>query len=1119
MELYKTSGGGERGKFWGNGTAGVEDESILTNLTSCRSIPCDRWGQSAALLSPGATPHLLVTSGKTYVSGQTVLSTPSTSSLVSLDLSQPILDLANPPWKVLATTDKNAPISSYGNLVPLNQHEALYFGGDATGDPTVPVQTRNDSSWTLSLSTTSENVATWTSKTAEWTSQPERRELGFACSASNGSLTRAWIYGGLRADGSGIGFGDLWEMQAPLLSNGSLEADQVEWARSGSGPTGGPVAGLYDGTAVLVPSASDPTIYFVGGVDTAQNALAPLTTIYSFTPSTAIGTGTWASLTVQNGPASRRGHSAVYIGNNQIWISGGRDLAENTVFSDAWILDIAHKTWTQVKAAQETAWGSSSILLGETILTSFGYGINSPVSTALKVYAYGNDTWLDAYYPSYQTSVPANPKASSSGSSSSSSSAPDSSNPNDVPSNPKAHQPNSGSDSSSSSSSSSSSDTDASGSASSSSSSSSNPDQGSNWTSPGSPMDPHSTSPTDGASEKSSDKQVGPSKSLVTGAVVGSLLGALAIAAIGVYSMRKRKRNQYGSGPYGGTFFDGGKRFTGDGDNDDEERYGMIEKHASDDHKKRSGFVGMFTPRMGSVPVAGAAIGAGMYKKRRTDMLMDEADEHEKMWDQPAANQSRRGWTQFDDDDAEDASHANARAASESSTRIGVGIWGGMARSESVRSGTSYLGTNLGGFLGGASSSEGGHEYGGLARTEEGGDASLTPIAEWEEDEDEDEDADGTIECGPFYSAGARSTETHQTRTTSSNGHSHEGASIQTATRIARPFSPASSTSLYGSRFATPAAYSGPGASNEGIARSGSNSSSVFLSPIRRDNSSSWWSRIKHHQHSDVPTATAFEAIRDPAPAPNLDDARIETLDPFSDPMPMRATSLKRTDSIGEHGLMTSRATRGVHDRSISSNVSEVTATSSILEERMRGMDVVQRIRTGEGSEGSGGSNQVTPILSQDPFSDPLPPGSVIFAGSQAAFSPRATETPPPLPSSAQFPILPVILPPVPTRSQETSYAPSTPGSPRKVRLIGPRPQPSSALPSISRSGSVKDLVAQIERRSSFPSLATTASSPITPPSKATRSRTTRTIAGGSGGAPKVEHGLVKKPKLYIANP
>ncbi|GAA5946246.1 hypothetical protein JCM3765_000166 [Sporobolomyces pararoseus] len=1107
-----------------------------------------RWGQSSLLLSPSSNPYLIVTSGKTYVPGQTLLSTPSTSSssaFLSLDLSQTIQDLSNPPWTTIGGEGgEDAPIASYGNLVALNRSTGFWFGGDATGDPRVPVQTRSDSSYLLSLSLSQSNLeGSWEiPQSGGWVNQPERREMAFMNSATNGTITRSWIYGGLRSDGSGIGFNEMWEMRMDL-SDGS-----VEWAQlPATGMTAGPKGANYDGSSVLIPSSQqggDPTLYFLGGVDSSSNSLVSFDTIYSFTPSDALASGTWSTLTTASTaiPSPRRGHSAIYLeSESQIYISGGRDLTGTQVFTDNWIFDLQAKSWNRMSDSSEASWGSSTVLLGETILMSFGYGLNSPASTSLKVYAFKNDTWLNSYYPSYQlaTTLPTNPKASGS-SSSTSSETPSTSAGN--PTNPKAHQQ----PESSSSSSSSSSENTSSSSSSGSSSSANNGDSSSNpWTSPGQPNSPsNSDSTSDSSSKPNSDDSGGPSKSLLAGAVVGSLLGALVVAVLGVYGtrQRKRKRSLDGADRYTGGSGGFGRKFRyGD---EDEEFVGMVEKEKFAGGGGGGGLTGLFalptsksSPRIGGG--GGLAILGGGNKRRRFDMLQDEEE------DAGEAQTSRRGWTRFDDVDELDESSGRERVPSDmsdGSARIGVGIWGGMGggglgRSESVKSGTSYLGTNLGGFLRSSESSSASHEYGGLAGAEQGGgggDASLTPIAEWEEDEDED-DEDGTLESGYAagvgdYSSGGggtKSTETHQTRSTfthvsSFNSHEqHEEASIRTATRVIRPFSPSCSSSLYGSGFHTPLPFNGH---IGGIERSTSTSSSLFLSPIRRDNSSSWWSRLKHqHQYpSEIPTATAFEAIRDPTPAPkNLEEQEqlsILESNPFSDPTPSSNSSLERSGSLNEHGLMSSRAARGIHDRSISSNVSEVTATSSVLEERMRGMDVVQRIRTGEGSDGSASiganSNQNTPELSQDPFSDPSPPsaisqtpGSVIFAGSQAAFSPRQPESP--VPSIPPFPLLPVILPPTPTRTAQTP-----PQSPRKTRLMGPRPQPSQQLPTIARSGSVKDLVAEIERRNSLPS--TPVGTPIPSPTKATRSRTT---GHGSSKTTKVEHGLVKKPKLYVANP
>ncbi|GAA6005234.1 hypothetical protein JCM11491_002630 [Sporobolomyces phaffii] len=771
-----------------------------------------------------------------------------------------------------------------------------------------------------------------------------------------------------------------------------------------------------------------------------------------------------------------------------------------------------------------------------------GYGTNSPASTGLKIYAFGNDTWLDAYYPSYITAIPTNPKASPSESSRLPSSS--STTGSNSPSNPKAHQPDSSSSTSSSSSESSSgSNPDDSGS-----SSSPSGGNGSSWTSPGTPHSP--TSDSNSSSSDGKDSAAGPSKSLVAGAVVGSLLGALAIAAIGVYGMRKRRRTSASDGQdrYGGGFMKGGRRLTGDEYGNYEEEYmGMVEKPRGGAAAGAGTSGGGMSALFSTAPARSASTGAAngvlpLKKRRRFDMLRDEEEDDEEDRHEPNAGGVEKGWARFDEEDEADDHRTRNRIASDvsdESTRIGVGIWGGMglARSESVKSGTSYLGTNLGGFL--RSDSTMSHEYGGVpGGVETVGDTSLTPIAEWEEDDDDEDD--GTTESG-YYALGgggigsrstemhnARSAESHQTRSTQSHTvQSHEEASIKTATRIVRPFSPGSTSSLYGSGFATPVPFTvQPGGGGGGITRSASASSSLFLSPIRRDNSSSWWSRLKQHQPSELPSSTAFEAIRDPAPAPSLDAQARAIVDPFSDHAQVPG-SVERSNSLNEHGMMASRSVRGIHDRSISSNVSEVTATSSILEERMRGMDVVQRIRTGEGSDGSGSigtgggnSNQTTPELSQNPFSDPAPPlgsqtpGSVIFAGSQAAFSPRAgATTPPPVPAIPPFPLLPVILPPTPTRSAQ-----SPPQSPRKARLMGPRPQPSQALPSIARSGSVKDLVREIERRNSLPlSTSPGVCSPFASPTKASRSKTTRVATGAPTS--KVEHGLVKKPILYVANP
>ncbi|GAA6031350.1 hypothetical protein JCM8097_005613 [Rhodosporidiobolus ruineniae] len=1163
-----------------------------------------RWAQAGALLSPQDDPTFLVVSGKTTVAGQTVTSTPSTSSALSLSLSSPIADLSSPPWTDLSST---GPISAYGSLVPLSASSAAYFGGDATGDSTIAVQTGNDSSWLLSLassSSSSDFTSTWTyESSALWPSQPQRRELAYTASATNGILSRAWFFGGQRPDGSGVTFSELWELQLAVSpDDGSVDASSASWAMwSGEG---GPPA-MHDGTAVLVPSSTSgalPSIYLVGGaqVEAGTAALAPLDSLWVFTPSDAIGGGSWAEVEMGGTvPTARRGHVAVDVGDGKIWIQGGRSLDGATVFSDAAVLDTKAKSWTATSAGEQ-GWGRSAVMVGETVVLAFGYGVNSPLTTALAIYAPANDTWLSAYYPSFVSSaVVSNPKAGS-GSSASAGSSPAAS-PGTQPSDPTATMPA------------------ASPSASSGSNGHDTGDSPTSpqWTAPGAAgsTTPSASNPCGDNNKDSSDAGgSGASKSTIAGAVVGGVFGALVLAAGAGFAYKRHRDNQrYGARFTGDDELDGGGPGGGAG--------GLMAEHRS-----TAGFASSEMYNLGkALPVtpggtirgaagAGGAkggAGAGVMSalvgllsprerfastgpKRRFDMLKDE--EEADVWDADLHREEKRGWQQFADHDeaADDFSTPSLKG------RGGMGIWDGFGSTGgTIKSSTSYLGGALGGFIGlvGGSAAAGSrgaaderdeekaaamaagqeHVYAEIA-PQQGryADPLLTPIVEWEEDEDEDDPAHAD-DSRTLESHNTHSSATHQTASTMPTSteaspvkHPQLSRSVR-AGSSSRPFSPA--PSLPGSSFnPQPATFAALGQS---LSRTSSAASSSIAhhqqqhqrtaSFLPRSNSS-WWSRLNKSSAADVPTPTAFEAIRDPAPAPNLSLAAIAERDPFAD-----ASSLSRqlssssdlgrrpsthvsrprsgTVELDEHGRFADgvRLTHGEHDRSVSSNTSDVTATSSVLEERLRNMDVVQRVRTGSERTGGDSSCEVTPTLGvsedggfgrlpshsedvEDPFADaPEPAGrstsrtpaaeSVVWAGSQVGLASPRTRTPPPVPP------LPVIQPPTPT------YAPPT--SPRK--LLGPRPLPPPSPPSASsssspfsapsrsialpaRSNSVKDLVARIERSGSTSSnlagrgggdenRSMSLSAPSTPRKK------------HGHGKGKVEHGFARKPVLYVANP
>ncbi|BGP26888.1 kelch-type beta propeller domain containing protein [Rhodotorula toruloides] len=1093
-----------------------------------------RWSQSSALLLPSDDPTLLVVSGKTTVGGQTVSSTPSTSSALYLNLSNPVTDLSSPPWQDFPTA---APIASYASLVPLSSSSALFFGGDATSDPAVALQTGNDSSWLLSLASTSTSFKpAWTHEMAMlWPNQPERREFAFTASATNGTVTRAWVFGGQRADGSGTTFGEMWELQVTVEAKGGVSAPRwAMWSGAGGPPP------TYDGTAVLVPSTESnamPSIYLIGGVQVVDGAstLAPLDSVWVFTPNAWLGGGSWTQVKMRNAPTGRRGHIAVEVGAGKIWIQGGRSADGSTVFSDSAVLDTQKQTWTKTRAGQQV-WGQSAAMVGETVVMAFGYGVNAPASTALFVYTPANDTWLTAYYPFFIT-IPPNPKASGQSPSASSPTASSSPLPSSDPS---------------SSSSSSPSTPDAASPGGNPSASSGSFDSGSTdmpqWTAPGSAAPPSSGTSDSSSGSSSGDGGSKPKGETIAGAVVGSILGALALG-VAVRRYRDNSRHSYTgdddfyarpfAGEGGGGSLMAEHRMNGGSASSEMYSLGKAAAPAAPSTGVFGALAGFLSPRDKLTSLAGAG------RKRRFDMLKDE--ENDDTWDASV----KEGWVRFDDDDEPSGHDRNGSASSASlKGRGGMAIWdgfGGIAPGvgrfgDSIRSSTSYLGGALGGFIGiagGAAArradpAEDEHEEKGMTFPQYAGvagpgfaeqaDPALTPIAEWEEEDARTEPDDSrTLESGYTHTTGTydapSSSTTHRTASTRPTSCEISPAK---ASRIVRPFSPASVTSLYGSNFASQVI--GEPVLNR-TSSNQSHASSRFLSR----NNSSWWSRLnlqKAHQGGAVPTPTAFEAIRDPAPAPSL--ATIPD-DPFVDPTPSlpRPPTASVVSSAGpvrqpsfritrpdEHGRFDGRGkrqVRGEHDRSVSSNTSDVTATSSVLEERLRGMDVVQRVRTGSGGDSS---TEVTPTLGHttDGAFGRLPEAStstVHVVPAPVEYNPF-TDPPAPPPktsvvtpsTSPRKPVLPIsILPPTPT------YAP--PHSPRRNRLSGPRPQPlsPSAAPttfSLPRSNSVKDLVANIERRNSQQSLASLAAPPAPSPQKMRA---------------KVEHGLVKKQQLYIANP
>lgn len=1105
---------------------------LSTRLTCILCIY--RWGQSALLLSPVDDPTLLVVSGKAYVAGQTITSTPTSSSTLALSLNSSISDLSAPPW----IESSVGPTAVYGSALALSMTSALFFGGDATGDPLVPVQGQNDSSWLLSYPAAT--TAAWSKQPAAWASQPVRRQSHYSVSATNGTLSRAWIFGGVRADGSGIGPADTWELQIDIAAEQQLSNGR--WGQWSGAQTAPPT--MFDGQAVLMPSSSggQPTIYLIGGVQSVDSAqsLVDMSSVWAFTPGEEIGSGSWKEVELRGGsgvPAGRRGHVAVAVDDEKIWVQGGRSLDGATVLSDSAMLDVRRRTWTRTSDG-EAVWGRSAVSIGETVLLAFGkvhgfslgapmlklelsgYGVNAPGTSALAVYAPGNDTYLNNYSPSYITVIP-NPKNDPAGEDSLAAptqpgSAPTGLTPaSDTPgttiepapaTTPASRTPDGPNASSPL---------------------NTSPSKPAPWIAPGAPAQNGDTASSPSSSDDEpggtgSEGHAGNSqKTVVTGAVVGSLLGAVALVLVaGVVVLRRRRRNHRNRRPYTADRRHGRRGWKGE--------YGsaLISNggaNADDEHGEQPlpvptamrSVVGPGGLRSTVVGLWKQAGGTPRAKEGRFAMLEDEESER---WDSTNGRKEPASWTTFfNDDDEKD----DIVPVASMSGRGGRGVWDSFdfgasngsvdnIVSDTMRSSTSFLGSALGGFAAVPQRDEDnddGDRSGPAAAL-----LTLTPI-----NEDGDEDAGSSSnEHTTTESGGTRSYQTHATSissATTTTGYFSKSQIVPT-----RTFSPGV-TSLYGSTFDSPLGTpSGDALRRSVVNRSSSNGSHG----LQRSNSS-WWALLSRRPtYADQPTRTASNRIRDPAPAPDL--TRISESAPISAGRnPFDESNATGSTLADEQGQLKGGHGGLRHNRSLSSTASSsaATATSSVLEERMRHMDVVQRVRTA--TDGTSSSTETTPTMDSldGPFGrmasseedsdqehskqDGGQDENVIFISNSASTPSEHHRNP--------FEDPPLISP--------------------SKRVRGPRPPPPALSSPTKRGGfsspraaGVRAMVEQFEQRGT-PATGLPASASMSSIADARERPAARERRGSLGGSElgpetrrsKIGHGLARKPVLYLANP
>jgi hypothetical protein len=326
----------------------------MSTSSNCRSVFICRWGHTLTYIPSATNPLLILQGGRSDVTaGYTYSSAPLIQETLFLPLRDNF-DLASPPWQL---SDKQVEAIAWHTAGYLEHTEGkgeehiVSFGGD--GGPTLPVQTNNDSLHLYSLGTSQDDVSL-NEVVGSTPSQPMRRWY-----ASSGSIDKTtWLVsGGLKGDGSGLGFRDVYQVTLDSGSNHGV----VIFEPQESLPSD------VAGHATLV--TQDGTIWLFGGYIPSTGQFLPLDKAYS----RASGTTGWTVVDLKTsppspssaGPPSRRGFSLVLVSPTKAILYGGSTSISpsaadsSSVLSDLWELDLELGQWTVLTPAGQSSSASA----------------------------------------------------------------------------------------------------------------------------------------------------------------------------------------------------------------------------------------------------------------------------------------------------------------------------------------------------------------------------------------------------------------------------------------------------------------------------------------------------------------------------------------------------------------------------------------------------------------------------------------------------------------------------------------------------------------------------------------------------------------------------------------
>lgn len=308
------------------------------------------WGAASMILNT----TLYLQGGRTApatpgAGGYTFSSGPLTSTLLSLDLSQPF-DLSSPPFTEVHGA--NLPSTAFHSLTPLSTNQALILGGQPAADG--PQEAAPDSAYTLLFGTGGHDV---TSHQIQGSNQPARLAMGSGASLSPGAL----YVGGARADGSNVRSDTSWLYHPPSFHS-------VPPPPRGAGLVG----------ANLVPLSSRSAVLFAG--QTADGTMADMSIVHHLRYTPRDG---WSWRSVQapgSAPPGRFLAAAASLPGDRSFLNGGKG-ADGTAMRDTWVLNLSPNsppTWTEFTSAAgpSARFAHTAVSVGPNILLGLGWEDN-----------------------------------------------------------------------------------------------------------------------------------------------------------------------------------------------------------------------------------------------------------------------------------------------------------------------------------------------------------------------------------------------------------------------------------------------------------------------------------------------------------------------------------------------------------------------------------------------------------------------------------------------------------------------------------------------------------------------------------------------------------------------